>query len=355
MADENFDYLNKTRTAELVSEIKRRLGSKADQVFVGTTDEWDALPDEQKASYTILYVLDDTSDGKVIVSETEPESGMDEGDYWIEISSNESAKALYKYVVDPEDDTAFLWDKQCDFVGENIGQHNERFNDYNSNTIGSGDYNHVEGQRNSNYGDHSHVGGYNNVLSGSNTVGYPPNYSVIYGDANRINVGALASSLLIGHGITLQALSSGSPGLAAYSLVTGAGHSITASISQCTVLGNENKIYAATFNSIVSGYNNTITDQPSNSIVAGSGNTITGYAVDSFVGGSGNSVGAAYQSIIWGRSLSLASGTVDQSIICGNENIQTGGIYCSIVAGGHNNVSANNALVAGVKLLQAAI
>ena len=271
---------------------------------------------------------------------TDEETGVvvNESDYWIEIdnTTNKRALRLYQYVPDDESETGYSWKMQHKYgVGEDIGDHNERFNDYENNTASGGDYNHVIGQRNSVSGTGVFAGGYNNRNSGSSS-----SYSIIYGN-NNTNVGSLFSSLLIGTGITLNASN--------YSWISGSSHTIGGTISNCAVSGDSNKIYASTTGSIVSGYNNIITNETSHSIITGSGNTGTGPLAYCIVGGSGNKAGSAYQSLIIGKdNILYINYAIDQSIISGNENTQTGAISGSIVAGSHNNVSATNALVAGV-------
>lgn len=102
-----------------------------------------------------------TSVPAVIYSANEPTErsyALNTGDIWIETDNDtdKKAKAVYEYVIN--DDTAevpeYEWQIRAVIpagsgVGENVGEHNERFNDYENNIITGGDYNHVDGENNS--------------------------------------------------------------------------------------------------------------------------------------------------------------------------------------------------------------
>ena len=80
-------------------------------------------------------------------------------------------------------------------VGENVGNHNERFNEYTAEdgcTIQGGDYNHAEGYKNAiSNSTYVHAGGGNNVVAGAS-------FSLIHGNSNTA-VGSVSYSGCVGN------------------------------------------------------------------------------------------------------------------------------------------------------------
>ena len=138
-------------------------------------------------------------------------------------------------------------------VGENVGNHNERFNGYTAAdgcTITSGDYNHGEGYKNTLIAGRAlHIGGSENNITDAEAA-------LISGSNNTKNGGASIGFLLLG----------------AYNdIKSGAG------ISSSFVGGSYNTIYKTATNSIIIGASNQILGN-SNCyciIVAGNANKIT--------------------------------------------------------------------------------
>lgn len=101
------------------------------------------------------------------VSVGEPTEGMKNGDYWIELHSNDSItktiKSLYKW-----NESDSKWNKEYSCVGAFVNEENnaERFNHYYPVNpkyyyyLNSGSYSHAEGYEGFACGDYSHVEGY---------------------------------------------------------------------------------------------------------------------------------------------------------------------------------------------------
>jgi len=468
MADENFDYLDKMRTAELVSEIKRRLGSKADQVFVGTDEDWENLTPEQQSNYQIIYVTNDISNvgseggerinifsqecepvaldeefsegdflaintgdgvysslytyndgewveceilgygnfpgapssaalGKYFIAttsgvaqvilqcnETSEGSGqytwamvaakspnpsqaklfeassipvpkINEGDLWTQTDVDGAIEALYRYEPDPEDETAYIWNKLCkislpaSIVGENVGQHNERFNDYENNTISGGDYNHVEGNSNTVAGYNIHAEGRSNKIPNTSSyacsIGGVDNmivpssyYSFFYGQNNKaINGGgSITSSWLMGDNVTITCQR------VIYSAILGYRHTISGTLEGSIVAGEQNTVSSSLTGSAVFGQENTVKGSTvGGSILAGQQNTTNSNLTASFVIGQLNDLSTTEQSVVcgWGNS-----GVSNNALVCGRYG--TADTDSRIVVGnGESSAKANSFLV----------
>ena len=88
-------YLDKIRIQELIDEIKRRLGNKADSTFTGTQEEWDALPIEEKAKYPTTYIINNyDSGGGSGGGSTDPE---DEFKFYVDIAEPKLKAEIVRY------------------------------------------------------------------------------------------------------------------------------------------------------------------------------------------------------------------------------------------------------------------
>ena len=272
-----------------------------------------------------------TSVPAVIYSAAEPAAethSLKAGDIWIEINSenDKKARAVYEYVISDEtaEEPVYIWQTRAAIpsgggVGENIGAHNERFNDYSgSGFSGSGDYNHIEGAGNSlSNASYTSVGGNSNTVSGSLASG------------TVLSV----SSLISGTGNTAEAKTD-NQGNVQNSLVTG--------------YHNETAAAHDEYDRDVGGRSPGI----KNSLIAGENNEIF-RATDSAAAGNGNYINAE-NSIICGVNHN-ASQTDDYTgkeytlidcIMCGQENI---GLNDGIVCGQGNTGKSKYYLNVGIK------
>lgn len=173
---------------------------------------------EVKKDITVTIAKQDTTNNEpyVWVSTTAPTNGHKTGDYWIKIddTTTRQAQQLGRF-------TGSNWQLMCEFnngggVGENIGRHNERFNDYENNTMSPdnyGDYNKLSGYSNTIGAGNCHsgdVGGYGNTLSGLNTSVFLRGYHntvtgglgvMVGGEGNTVSGG---EGLTVGHNNTAQ-------------------------------------------------------------------------------------------------------------------------------------------------------
>ncbi|MBO6230908.1 MAG: hypothetical protein J6O50_10110 [Ruminiclostridium sp.] len=171
-------------------------------------------------------------------------------------------------------------------VGENVGQHNERFNGYtdtDGSAITGGDYNHAENYKNTLTNcNKSSAGGSENLLNdctntlvhGYKNKVYSNSGSVIAGNENIVTPSTgQRGNLCVGESIEAHIHCSS---------VTGHGHKVTGSYQNVsgeghTVGGEEN---------IVGGQGNKV--QGTKNTVGGTNNTVTG--VQNLVGGADNTV-----------------------------------------------------------------
>lgn len=181
---------------------------------------------------------------------------------------------------------AIMSQKGSGGVGENVGQHNERFNGYtdtDGSTITGGDYNHAENYKNTLTNcNKSSAGGSENLLDGcTNTLVhgyknkvYSNSGSVVAGNENIVTPSTgQSSNLCIGESIEAHIHCSS---------VTGQGHKVTGSYQNVsgsghTVGGEEN---------MVGGQDNNV--QGRKNTVGGTNNTVTG--IQCLVGGADNEV-----------------------------------------------------------------
>lgn len=192
-------------------------------------------------------------------------------DLWFRTDSNGKLQSVSKRVQN-DNTNAMEWDPVCSVgsggVGENVGQHNERFNGYTAAdgcTITSGDYNHAEGYKNTlTNAQKTHIGGSENDITNVDSA-------LISGNKNVMT-------------------NSGSTGF----VLTGDENEIRGSIQCSFVGGSINKVYSGAINSIIVGASNRIVNSITNgSIIAGYSNTIVGGACQ-LIAGSGNTVSAGW-------------------------------------------------------------
>ena len=143
---------------------------------------------------------------ETFVSDTEPEEGMLEGDYWVKVDSEDIEQEYYQYIINDETGELewvfmFAASQGGSGVGEDVGHHSERFNGYESvdgNTITVTDldpntdreYNHAECYKNAMLNCRaSHATGAQNSLTlATNTIigGYNNN---VTGGINNLIIG----------------------------------------------------------------------------------------------------------------------------------------------------------------------
>lgn len=264
------------------------------------------------------------------------------GTYWFAIDSeeNRALKGLYQY---SRIESADVWELIYKIeagggggVGEDIGNHSERFNDYENNTAsGSYGYLHIEGSYNTATGGYyTSIGGYGNSFAGGYT-------SDISGWANTV---AYAYCSLIS-GDTNTVTSASNCGVFGYKNNVNSTKSI--------IGGEENTLNSGTDDDIVCGSHNTVSGDYH--IVAGYGNTVS--ANYNIVGGQGNTVSGIWdivtgmsnvvigvRSLVVGEYNELQSGGQD-SIVCGVYNI--GEPFHALVCGEGANISTSDRIIVG--------
>lgn len=203
-------------------------------------------------------------------------------------------------------------------VGENVGQHNERFNGYTAAdgcTITGGDYNHAEGYKNTLQGcNKTHVTGGENTAQGV-TGG------IIGGENNTVTGSTYC--VVGGYGNTLTPLGSTGGGI----LV-----SMTSAVRGFfnSVFGQNHDIVGDTNN--ISGVHNVIRGHQNN--VSGTGNTVTGNS--NVVGGAGNTVTASSTCVVGDQH----NVTQSDCLVCGSDadtsTLSSGASVCLLVGGGGN-------------------
>lgn len=195
-------------------------------------------------------------------------------------------------------------------VGEDLGNHSERFNDYTGNTAtGNHSYLHIEGKDNTaTWGYATHIEGWQNTAAGCNTcnIGGAMNsvtggqFSVVHGQYNQLNNGSY--NAIFGAYNSCNGYN--------YNIIGGGGSSNDGN----TVTGNNN-------------------------IVGGSRNTVSGGHNN--VGGYNNNVGSHY-SAVSGHSNEVTS-NYNVTTGNGNKNAAAGSIMC----GECGNATTNDKIVVG--------
>gem|GEM_PF-1867762 len=192
-------------------------------------------------------------------------------------------------------------------VGEDLGDHNERFNDYENNTVtDTSSYNHVEGRNNTvENTSQSHVSGYGHTVRGS------------------------FSCAISGWGNTANGFREG--------MMTGGSNSFTGTGN---LISGQNNQGSGTAN-IVGGQGNTVGNS-TECIVGGYGNTVASSA-GSIVGGLRNNVISSNHSIVNGTDNIVLQ--ANKVIAAGEQNTVSGAR--SGVLGQHNESSGNDSFTCG--------
>lgn len=198
-------------------------------------------------------------------------------------------------------------------VGENVGQHNERFNGYTAAdgcTITGGDYNHAEGYKSTLNGCYrTHVGGGENTVSGCQDT-------IVSGNGNTVY--ASNGSVVEGYNNTVSPYSGSS---AICNLVVAQNSEVRGNSNKVTGVGNH--LLSSDMNE-VSGTGHTLTGTHKN-IVGGVGHTLTG-GHDNIVGGSQNTV-TGVQSIVGGNDNTVSAASA--GCVGGNHNIAVDGCFAA--------------------------
>ena len=252
---------------------------------------------------------------------------MTDGDYWCDIDNenNKNLEAVYKYEINV-DEQQYEWAlkfniKSGSGVGENVGKHNERFNDYrtSSNRIVDNspdnqwvnDYNHAEGYRNT-ITDSS----YCHVEGSQNSVGSTCSNCFVSGNNNSVTNRA-SSDIVSGYKNTVSG--------GAQSVVLGQNHEVT-NCSQSVVGGTHNTV-SSTNGSLVMGERNTVSGSPL-SVLAGTDNDLQ----------------VSNGKVIGAGMINTCNGNADNSIFCGENNTITGN---SSFTCGHHNVNNSGGILCG--------
>lgn len=206
-------------------------------------------------------------------------------------------------------------------VGEDIGNHSERFNDYNNNTVsGQQGYNHLEGSSNTIvYAYNMSVGGNGNTI----TAGY---CGAEYGNGNtKTNCN---STLSCGRNNTM--------GNADSCLVVGESNNVT---GDGNVVGGFDNTVPNHYNLVVGAYNNA--NGSNSNIVAGESNKIYGTRslVVGYQHGDNNTPISPYDSIVCGYG---HKGGITYGIVCGMHADLSNGTGNRIVVGNGSGSTASN-------------
>ena len=259
-----------------------------------------------------VFIKDSTHTPYPFISDTEPEEGMVQGDYWIEIDSNEDFKSFYIYL--PDEETGELkWVKKFDSasgvgVGEflNDAHNTERFNDYSGNTSNM-NFDHVEGYANTSDGQGQF--GVNHLENAYNSIKNGSQYIHIEGYENEASQHAQVTHIE-------------------------GERNIAQSGSYNHLQGNQNTTSGGTANDI-GGKTNTVTNGEAET-VRGLGNTVTS-CNNGFVSGSGIVVQGVNNGVVGGESHSI-NGALCSAIFGKGHTVNSNGWY-SLGAGqnGYND------------------
>lgn len=211
-------------------------------------------------------------------------------------------------------------------VGENVGNHSERFNGYTAEdgcsiiSYGSYGYNHAEGYKNTLTAcDMTHVSGKENAVTGADGA-------VIFGKNNTITA------------------------LGAYYILGGYNNEVRAGTSGSAIFGSTNKIYEQFSYSLMAGQSNQVLSSTDYTIVVGNANTV--------IGGSGNQIFGQSHYVRYADGINhcLVCGTAANSstLSVGAHNIRflvgnAGNIFCidgdgeCYAAGGYSAMGADYA------------
>lgn len=263
-----------------------------------------------------------------------------------DFSNANFTETLYSYAYTEEEyymapaktvDVSTGAEKKSGGVGENVGQHNERFNGYtetDGSTITGGDYNHAENYKNTLTGcNKSSAGGSENLLNGcTNTF--------VHGYKNKVY--SNSGSVIAGNENTVTPYI-GSTGMGNICVGTNneihgtqtivAGHSHTVAGSYNNVSGEGHTVSASEEN-IVGGQGNTLTNARKN-IVGGTNNTVTG--VQNLVGGADNTVSGNSSGCVGGNHKLGKDGCFAAGYGTDTSQITTGNVRLIIGNGGGNS------------------
>ena len=236
-------------------------------------------------------------------------------------------------------------------VGEDLGNGNERFNDYDDNTVTyNGSYHHIEGKQNTAAaGQANHLGGYNNFVGGTsysdvsgsgNDVRNAYNVTVA-GDANTISGGYCGAEF----GKSNQKTSCN------YTISGGTGNTMS-SADNCLVVGGNNNVTGD--GNVVGGFDNTVPNHynlvvgaynnangSNSNIVAGESNRIYGTRslVVGYQNGDSNTPISPYDSIVCGYG---HKGGITYGIVCGQNADLSYNTGNRIVVGNGTGGTASN-------------
>lgn len=198
-----------------------------------------------------IYIKEDTHIPMPFVSETEPEEGMVEGDYWDKVDSNGDILAVYIY--QPNEITGDLeWSQlfsvaTSDGVGENIGRHNERHNKY-----GDFDEDWANGMDTASYNQGSDYCSFRNYQSRViNSYVYAADIS---GYDNRLTNGS-------GLALDLGGQANRATGNCRAAFIRGNGNTVTGQYS--ATFGDANTVNNVSGKQLTGGDHNTVTSESS--------------------------------------------------------------------------------------------
>lgn len=140
-------------------------------------------------------------------------------------------------------------------VGENVGNHNERFNGYVNGTDGhiiqSGDYNHAEGFKNTIQSEsYSHAEGYQNTAQGGNYNHIEGDYNTLTA-SNRTHVGGFRNTVTGASCSIVSGYMNIASGSISYDIISGVSNEVY-DVNRALVIGDSNFV-AAINNAIVCG------------------------------------------------------------------------------------------------------
>ena len=140
-------------------------------------------------------------------------------------------------------------------VGENVGDHNERFNGYVNGTDGhiirSGDYNHAEGFKNTIQSEsYSHAEGYQNTAQGGNYNHIEGDYNTLTA-SNRTHVGGISNTVTGASCSIVSGYMNTASGSISYDIISGVSNKVY-DVNRALVIGDSNFV-AAISSAIVCG------------------------------------------------------------------------------------------------------
>jgi len=219
-------------------------------------------------------------------------------------------------------------------VGEDLGNGNERFNDYVNNVTDGGSnvaYNTLKGANNSatQYAQRNLIcGSHNQVYGGASD-------NIVGGSDNQVKDGVYRSAIFGGWNTVGGGFSE--------NLVAGSNNNVSEGGGNGnTVIGRFGKIDGMALGNVISGYGNTLSGGTFNdNAVFGNNNTMTSGGNFNIIGGYGNNVNASDGNIIAGYQNDATKG--EGSVVGGTYNHAR---YSAIV-GGYNNYACDGSIAVG--------